>query len=408
MKRDKFLDTISAQFRVNEVCALLGARQVGKTTLAKMFVEKYFPDNAYFFDLENPADLARLDNPMLALQSISQQLIVIDEIQRRPELFPVLRVLVDSARIPQDENLIKKEPNKKKLFLILGSASRDLIRQSSETLAGRIGYIELPPFSLSEVHDSTRLWLRGGFPNSYLAANDSDSYLWRQNYITTFLERDIPNLGFDIPAPQMRRCWLMLAHYHGQTFNASEIGRSLGVSDHTVRRYLDILTGTFMMRELILWFENLQKRQVKAPKVYFRDSGILYALLDLKTQEQLYQHPRLGAFWEGFALEEIIAACNASSEECYFWATQTNAELDLLIIKNGKRIGFEIKYTDAPRTTKSMQIALIDLKLDHLIVIYPGNQTYPLTENITVHGLEIIGRDDEMKKLFEFNSHKYN
>lgn len=390
MKRDKFLDAITNQFRVHEVCALLGPRQVGKTTLAKMYVKKYFPNDAYFFDLENPADLQRLENPMLALQSISQQLIVIDEIQRRPELFPVLRVLVDATRVPFDEASQKKNVKNKKQFLILGSASRDLIRQSSETLAGRIGYIELLPFSLSEVHDIERLWLRGGFPNSYLAANDGDSYLWRQGYITTFLERDIPSLGFDIPAAQMRRFWLMLAHYHGQTFNASEIGRSLGVSDHTVRKYLDILAGTFMIRELVPWFENLQKRQVKSPKIYFRDSGILYGLIDLRTKEQLYQHPRLGAFWEGFALEEIIAACNASPEECYFWATQANAELDLLILKNNKRIGFEIKYADAPKITKSMRIALVDLKLDHLIVVYPGNQTYPLAENITAYGLEVL------------------
>ncbi|HSC25216.1 MAG TPA: ATP-binding protein [Candidatus Babeliales bacterium] len=402
MKRERFLNKITAHFRVHPVCALLGPRQVGKTTLAKMYIQKHFPQDAYFFDLENSLDLERLQNPMLALENISQQLIVIDEIQRRPDLFPILRILVDATRVPLDEDVLltRQAQKRKKRFLILGSASRDLIMQSSETLAGRIGYIELPPFSLSEVHNSAQLWLRGGFPNSYLAENDADSYLWRQSYITTFLERDIPSLGFNIPAPQMRRFWLMLAHYHGQIFNASELGRSLGVSDHTVRKYLDILAGTFMIRELVPWFENLQKRQVKSPKIYFRDSGILNALLELTSNEQLHTHPRLGAFWEGFALEEIIAASSASAEECYFWSTQADAELDLLILKNNKRIGFELKYTDAPKITKSMRIALVDLKLDHLIVVYPGAQTFPLSENITVYGLEKITQGDEIEKLF--------
>ncbi|HLC06832.1 MAG TPA: ATP-binding protein [Candidatus Babeliales bacterium] len=403
MKREKFLDLIEMQFRVHPACALLGPRQVGKTTLAKMYVEKYFPNDAYFFDLENPSDIVRLENPMFTLQNISQKLIVIDEIQRRPELFPVLRVIIDSTRIPLDENdsLAKQKVQaQQKQFLILGSASRDLIRQSSETLAGRIGYIELFPFSLTEVSDSARLWLRGGFPNSYLAHSDVDSYIWRQSYITTFLERDIPSLGFEIPAQQLRRFWLMLAHYHGQIFNASEIGRSLGVSDHTVRKYLDILAGTFMVRELVPWFENLQKRQVKSPKIYFRDSGILYALIEVTTWDQLYAHPRLGAFWEGFALEEIIAASGASVEECYFWATHAHAELDLLIMKHNKRIGFEFKYTDAPKITKSMTIASVDLKLDHLIIVYPGNSTFPLAENITVYGLENIARGNTINQFF--------
>jgi predicted AAA+ superfamily ATPase len=402
MDRDKFLDAIVTQLRVNPVCALLGPRQVGKTTLAKMYVERYFPGDAYFFDLENPLDLARLENPMFALQSVSQKLIVIDEIQRRPELFPVLRVLVDATRIPLDEQNLAHNQEikaKQKQFLILGSASRDLINQSSETLAGRIGYIELPPFTLSEVRNSERLWLRGGFPNSYLADTDANSFLWRKSYITTFLERDIPSLGFDIPAPQMRRFWLMLVHYHGQTFNASEISRSLGVSDHTVRKYLDILAGTFMVRSLSPWFESIQKRQVKSPKIYFRDTGILYALTDLATKDQLYINPRLGAFWEGFALEEIIAACGATAPECYFWATQADAELDLLIIKNNKRIGFEFKYADAPKITKSMRIALEDLKLDHLIIVYPGTETFPLTENITVYGLEKLTTGGDMIKM---------
>lgn len=270
----------------------------------------------------------------------------------------------------------------------MGSASRDLIQQSSETLAGRIGYIELMSFSLLETKNSEQLWLRGGFPKSYLAKTDIDSYNWRLAYISTFLERDIPNLGFQIPAQQMRRFWLMLAHYHGQIFNASELGRSLGVSDHTVNRYLDVLVGTFMVRILYPWFENPGKRQVKSPKIYFRDSGILHALVGIPNQDQLDVYPKLGSFWEGFALEEVISIYQATPEECYFWATQSGAELDLLIIKNGKKIGFEFKYTDRPKITTSMQIAMQDLNLDHLYLIFPGRASFPLSENITAQGIE--------------------
>jgi predicted AAA+ superfamily ATPase len=376
MQRPKYLEDIEIQFRIHPVCALLGPRQVGKTTLARMYLEKHLQEEAQFFDLENPLDLARLENPMLALSKLSNQLIVIDEIQRRPELFPVLRVLVD-------------EPNKKRKFLVLGSASRDLIRQSPETLAGRIGYIELMPFSLDEAKNTDLLWLRGGFPRAFLAANNEESFLWRQSYITTFLERDIPHLGFQIPPQQIRRFWLMLVHYHGQIFNASELGKSLGISDHTVRRYLDILAGTFMVRILAPWFENLEKRQVKSPKIYFRDSGILHALLGIQNEGELDVYPKLGSFWEGFALEEVIRQIHAMPEECYFWATQSGAELDLLIVKNGKRMGFEFKYTDAPKVTSSMKIACNDLKLDHLYVIFPGKQSFPLTEQITACGLDL-------------------
>lgn len=362
------------QFRAHPACALLGPRQVGKTTLAKMFLEQFGPDVFHFFDLENPLDVARLENPMLALSKLTGKFIVIDEIQRAPELFPVLRVLIDEKK------------NRK--FLILGSASRDLIRQSSESLAGRIGYLELMPFSLDEVdHDSDLLWLRGGFPLSYLAQGDDESFLWRQSYIATFLERDIPNLGFQIPARQMRRFWLMLAHYHGGLFNASELGKSLGISDHMVRKYLDILAGTFMVRVLLPWHENLKKRQIKSPKIYFRDSGILHALIGIKDRSSMDTYPKMGSFWEGFALEEIIRQTGACAEECYFWATQSKAELDLLIVKNGKRVGYEFKYSDAPTITPSMRIACEDLQLDHLYVIYPGATTYALTEKITVRGL---------------------
>ncbi|MDP3889036.1 MAG: DUF4143 domain-containing protein, partial [bacterium] len=241
---------------------------------------------------------------------------------------------------------------------------------------------------LGETKNSSRLWLRGGFPLSYLASNNADSFLWRQNYIKTFLERDIPNLGFNIPPQQMRRFWLMLAHYHGQIFNASEIARSMGVSDHTSRRYLDILAGTFMIRILSPWFENLKKRQIRSPKIYFRDSGILHALLNIKDATELDTYPKLGSFWEGFALEEIIRIYDASPEESFFWATQADAELDLFIIKQGKRLGFEFKYTDVPRITKSMNIALSDLKLDQLTVIYPGKETFSLAERIMAQGLE--------------------
>ncbi|HSX04238.1 MAG TPA: ATP-binding protein [Rhabdochlamydiaceae bacterium] len=377
VQRRKYLKTIEMHFQVHPACAILGPRQVGKTTLAKMFLEEQdSPEAFHFFDLENPIDLARFENPMLTLSKLSNKLIVIDEIQRAPELFPVLRVLID-------------DKEKKQKFLILGSASRDLIRQSSESLAGRIGYMELMPFSLDEVdHDSEILWLRGGFPRSYLAKTDEDSFLWRQSYIATFLERDIPNLGFQIPPQQMRRFWLMLVHYHGQIFNASELGKSLGISDHMVRKYLDILAGTFMVRILLPWYENLEKRQIKSPKIYFRDSGILHALIGIHNQAEMDIYPKMGSFWEGFALEEIIRQTGASSEECYFWGTQSNAELDLLILKNGKRIGYEFKYSDAPKITPSMRIACQDLKLDHLYVVYPGKETFSLSEKITARGLQ--------------------
>lgn len=386
MIRKDYLKAISLQFKIHPICALLGPRQVGKTTIARMFTEEYGPENVKFFDLENPIDLARLENPMLALSGISQELIVIDEIQRRPELFPILRVLVDRV-------------DSKNKFLILGSASRDLIRQSSETLAGRIGYIELAPFSLTEVGNDELLWLRGGYPKSYLASNNQESNIWRQNYISTFLERDIPSLGFNIPPQQLRRFWLMLAHYHGQIFNASELSRSLGISDHTVRRYLDILSGTFMIRVLQPWFENLKKRQIKSPKIYFRDSGILNTLVGIGDFGQLQNFPKLGAFWEGFALEEIILAIGATQEECYFWATTSDAELDLFVLKGGKRLGFEFKYMDAPKTTKSMHIAIEDLKLDALAIVYPGDKIFALDKKIMVYGLKTIATGEFLSKI---------
>lgn len=371
MQRTDYITKIEDLFQVNPVVALLGPRQCGKTTIARQYITT-INTKSFLFDLENPIDLSRLDAPMLAL-SLCDGLIVIDEIQLRPDLFPVLRVLIDN------------HPDRR--WLILGSASRDLIRQSSETLAGRISYLEMMPFSLTEVHDERMLWIRGGFPRAYLASNDRVSYQWRQDYISTFLERDIPMLGFQIPARSMRRFWMMLTHYHGQTFNASEIGRSFGVSHVTARHYLDILTGTFMMRELTPWWENISKRQVKAPKVYFRDSGIFHALLGVEDEQAMFHHPKLGASWEGFAIEQIINHLNAKPEDCYYWGIHGQAELDLLIIKDGKRLGFEFKYTDSPKINQSMNIAYEYLQLDSMVIITPGNQTYPLSEHMSVFGL---------------------
>ncbi|MFA6527637.1 MAG: ATP-binding protein [Candidatus Babeliales bacterium] len=377
LKRDLYLNEIEKQFQVHSVCGVLGPRQVGKATLAKQFAENFKPTDVHAFDLENPSDLAQLDNPMLLFSSLMKEgsLIIIDEIQRRPELFPILRVLVD---------------NKPGKILILGSASRDLLRQSSESLAGRIGYIEVAPFSCEETADTESLWIRGGFPRSLLADTIEKSFMWREAYIRTFLEQDIPSLGFNAPAQQVYRFWMMLCHYHGQLFNASEINRSLGISDHMSRKYLDILSGTFMIRVLHPWFENISKRQVKSPKIYFRDSGILHALIGLRDMKQLTNYPRLGAFWEGFALEEILRAYRARQEESFFWATQSGAELDLLLYKNGKRLGFEFKYSDAPKITPSMRIAQEDLKLDHIYVIHPGHGSFPMAEKITAFGLKMF------------------
>lgn len=358
------------------ICAILGARQVGKTTLARQFAVTY-QGPVEFFDLENPTHLASLENPMLTLSKFPDCLVVIDEIQLRPDLFPILRVLVD-------------DPDKKYNFLILGSASRDLIQQSSETLAGRIGYIELPPFTLFEVKNADKLLIRGGFPRSYLAESDSDSFLWREGYISTFLERDLPSFGFNVPPKTMHRFWMMLCHYHGQLFNASEIATSLMVSDKTAKKYLDILAGTFMIRTLQPWFENIKKRQIKTPKIYFRDSGIFNALSSIRSIAELAKSPKVGPLWEGFSLEEVINCLQIRADDCYFWSTHNEAELDLLAFKHGKRLGFEFKYTDNPKITKSIHIALEDLKLDHVYVIFPGNQLFPLSEHTTACGLEVL------------------
>lgn len=374
MERLAYLHQIETSFAVHPAVALIGPRQCGKTTLSQRYQEKCagaMP--VHIFDLEHPLDLARLDNPLLTLESL-RGLIIIDEVQRRPDLFPILRVLIDQK--------------KDRKFLILGSASRDLLQQSSETLAGRIGYIELTPFTLVEVKNMESLWLRGGFPGSYLADTIDHSVEWRNQYITTFLERDIPNLGFKIASRTLRRFWMMLAHYHGQIFNASEIGQSMGMAHTTARHHLDILVGTFMIRELLPWYENIQKRQVKSSKIYFRDSGIYHSLLSISEQASLVHHPKLGASWEGMAMEEVIRFNRIGSGEVYFWGIHNQAELDLFFLKEGRRLGFEFKYSDAPTLTASMKLACEHLRLDCLTVIYPGEKSYQLTNNIFVQGLQ--------------------
>ncbi len=377
MERPQFLELIRRYFRNHSVVAIVGPRQCGKTTLARMYCKEqlgFTKEN--YFDLEKSQDIERLENPMLALKPL-KQLIVIDEIQRTKDLFPIIRVLVD-------------KPENTQKYLVLGSASTELLRQSSESLAGRIAYLELTPFSLQEVDHQNRLWLRGGFPKSYLAETDQDSSDWREFYIRTFLEQDIPNLGIKILPASLRRFWRMLAHFHGNIFNASEIGRSFGSSDALMRTYLDVLSGALMIRQLQPWHENIGKRQVKSPKIYFRDSGIFHSLLGTHTISELHNHPKVGASWEGFALEEVIRAHSAAHHECYFWSTYSGAEVELLLYQNGMLTGFEFKYQDAPKLSKSMSIALHDLPLKHLYVIYPGDLDYPLSERVTVLGLQNI------------------
>jgi uncharacterized protein len=351
------------------IVAILGARQVGKTTLARQLVARMDTPTTVF-DLENPVDLARLDDPMLALQDLSG-LVVLDEIQRRPTLFPVLRVLAD-------------RPQSSARFLVLGSASPTLLQQSSESLAGRIHYHELGGFALDEVgqYATERLWRRGGFPPAFLAASDTASAEWRRDFVRTFLERDLPQLGVRVPALTLRRFWTMLAHYHAQVWNGAELARAFGVSAPTVRHYLDTLTAALVLRQLPPWFENLGKRQVKAPKVYIVDSGLLHTLLHVQTQADLESHPKIGASWEGFALGEVITRLGAQPEECFFWATHAGTELDLLVVRGTRRWGFEFKRTVAPRLTRSMHSALADLRLERLEVVHAGNQTFPLAETV--------------------------
>jgi predicted AAA+ superfamily ATPase len=355
---------VRAALRHNPVVALLGPRQSGKSTLAKRLAP------AHLFDLENPVDEARLAEPQTTLGPLSG-LVVIDEVQLRPHLFPLLRVLADRRPV-------------RARFLVLGSASPHLIRDTSESLAGRVAFVPMGGFSLDEVGGGSlrRLWLRGGFPRAFLAVSDAASRQWRDDFVQTFLERDIRKFGVDVPPQALRRLWTMLAHYHGQPWNASELARSLGEAHTTVKRHLDILSGALMVRQLPPWFENLGKRQVKAPKVYLRDSGVLHALLGLSTFAALEGHPKLGASWEGFVIEQILR--RTGERDAFFWATPAGAELDLLVFAGGRRIGFEIKYSDAPRPTKSMAIAQQDLALDQLFVVYPGGTSYPLRPGLDV------------------------
>lgn len=370
-RQDLALDLKRALARSRAV-VLTGPRQSGKTTLAQAVLDRRSPN---YFDLENPLDIRRLEQPMDTLSRL-EGLVVIDEVQRRPGLFPVLRVLLDRSNAPGQ-------------CLLLGSASPALLRQAGESLLGRMETLEVGGFDLREVSGAaageggeaaTRLWVRGGFPRSYLAATDEDSLAWRVNAIASHVEVDLPQFGVDVAALAMLRFWRMLAHYHGQIWNAAEPARSLGVSEPTVRRYLDTLTQTLMVRQLQPWHENLGKRQVKAPKVYFRDSGLLHALMDVGSLSALLAHPRGGASWEGFALEQVLRL--AKPEQAYFWATHQGAELDLLLLRGTRRVGVEFKRADAPAVTRSMRIAAEDLKLDVLYVVYPGEHRFHLAPGI--------------------------
>lgn len=367
IRRPALQARVRAALARSRAVALIGPRQVGKTTLARGFLPA---DSPRYFDLENARDLQRLDEPVTALQALSG-LVVIDEIQRRPDLFPVLRVLIDR----------RHEAGQ---YLILGSASPALLRQSSESLAGRLEIIEVDALSLAEigVGRMNALWTRGGFPLSFLAPTEHDSMAWREAFVRLTVERDLPALGLGAAPAAVRRFWNMLAHYHGQIWNAAEPARSLGVGESTVRRYLDFLTDAYLVRQLQPWHENLGKRQVKAPKVYVRDSGILHALLQLGSAETVMAHPKSGASWEGFVLEQVLH--QARPAEAYFWATHQGAELDLLIFKHGRRVGVEIKRADAPSLSPSMRIALQDLRLDRLLVVYPGDKPYRLAPNVDV------------------------
>ena len=373
--RPAVINRIERALAIHPIAALLGPRQCGKTTVARMIAEQR---PTTYFDLENPVDVRRLSAPLTVLQDLSG-LIIIDEVQRRPDLFELLRVLAD-------------RPQNSAQFLLIGSASPQLVRGVSESLAGRIGFIDVSGFTFAEVDpaERDRLWVRGGFPRSFLAVDDSASMEWRQNFLRTFLERDIPQLGITIPAETLRRFWTMVAHYHGQTWNAAQFARSLGTSEVTARRYLDILAGAYMVRILPPWFENLGKRQVKAPKIYIRDSGILNALLQLGTLADLQSHPKLGASWEGFAAEQVIDLLG--TRDAYYWATHGGAELDMLVRVTGKSYGFEFKYADAPGTSRSMHVALNDLSLEHLWVVYPGHQEYALDSRISVIPIDSLPR----------------
>ena len=356
------------------VVGLVGARQVGKTTLAGGLAARE-ERRVTLFDLEDPADEARLADPRLALEPLDG-LVVIDEVQHSPGLFRLLRVLVD-------------RPSNRTRFLVLGSAGPGLLRQASESLAGRIAYHELTPFGLDETGPGSadRLWIRGGFPRSYLAADETESVTWRAAFLRTVLERDLPQLGITVPAATMRRFWTMTAHYHGSRWNAAEVARSLGVSAPTVGTYLDSMVDALLVRRLTPWFENLKKRQVKAPKVYLADTGLLHTLLGITTEPGILGHPKSGASWEGFAMQEVIRILSAEWQDCHYWATHGGAEIDLLVFADGRRIGLEFKRTSGPRMTRSMHTALADLGLERIFVVFPGRERFRLHERVEAVGL---------------------
>lgn len=367
LDRPTYLKRLAEAVRRSPVVALLGPRQCGKTTLARLFSES---QPAVWFDLESVPDRRRLENPERILES-HDGLIVLDEVQVLPELFAAIRVLVD------------RNPGQRR-FLLLGSAAPEIVRGVLETLAGRIEFVELHGFDMTEIgrRPIEQLWQRGGFPRSFLAKSEEDSRAWREGFVRTFLERDLPQLGVTVPAATMRRFWTMLAHFHGQIWNASELARSMAASDKTTRSYLDLLSGTFVIRQLQPWFENLRKRQVKAPKVYVRDSGLLHQLLTIETHADLLAHPRVGASWEGFVIEQVLRVVRPA--DAYFWATHAGAELDLMFFHRGRRYGIEVKLSEAPTVTRSMRVAISDLGLEQLWVIYPGNTRYQADDRIAV------------------------
>jgi predicted AAA+ superfamily ATPase len=377
VERRALLTQLTVALRRSRVVLLSGPRQCGKTTLARELLSE---ESVNYFDLEDPAGLARLDEPMTALRPL-RGLVVIDEVQRRADLFPVLRVLADRKSLPAR-------------FLVLGSASGDLLRQSSESLAGRLEHISIGGFSLPELGASAMedLWRRGGFPLSYLAAKEGDSVAWRKQFVQTLLERDLPQWGVRVPAAALGRFWTMIAHYHGQIWKATEPARALGVGESTARRYLDLLADAFMLRQLQPWHANLSKRQVKAPKVYVRDSGLLHQLLGIRTAKELLLHPKVGASWEGFVLEQVLMT--EPHDEAYFWATHQGAEIDLLLRRSGRLWGIECKRTDAPRLTPSIRIARTDLALERVAVIYPGNKRYPLADDVEAVPLEALANGE--------------
>jgi predicted AAA+ superfamily ATPase len=379
IERRAFESTVRAALQRSPAVALVGPRQVGKTTLARSLLGHGSPaplTSPNWFDLEDPQVEAQLAAPMVALKDL-RGLVIIDEVQHAPELFKVLRVLID-------------RPDNPARFLLLGSASPKLLRQSSESLAGRLEVIEAGGFTLAETgaEQAAALWWRGGFPRSFTAAGDEASRIWRREFIRTTVERDLPQLGMNVAAPALYRFWSMLAHYHGQTWNAADPARSLGVNESTVRRYLDWLTQAYLVRQLQPWFANLGKRQVKAPKIYLRDSGLLHELLGIADPGALARHPKCGASWEGFALDQVLRI--ARPDEAYFWGTHAGAELDLLMFKDGRRVGVEFKRSDAPQLTPSMRIAIQDLALDELYVVYPGDRRYSLGQRVTAVPLAAV------------------